>query len=79
MMSDDLMGASSLLNQSFLSNVVAQLQPEIDMVSIPAKSLSAEPLITGTTSQFILFAILALIPLGMFATGIVVFVRRRRL
>ncbi|MDO5784981.1 MAG: GldG family protein [Eubacteriales bacterium] len=79
MMSDDLMGASSLLNQSFLSNVVAQLQPEIDMVSIPAKSLSAEPLITGTTTQFVLFAILALIPLGLFAAGIVVFVRRRRL
>ena len=79
MMSDDLMGASSLLNQSFLSNVVAQLQPEIDVVSIAAKSLSAEPLVTGTTAQFILFAILALIPIGMFIAGIVVFVRRRRL
>lgn len=79
MMSDDLMNASSLLNQSFLSNVVSQMQPDIEVVSIPAKNLSAEPLVMGTTAQFVVFLLLALIPIGMFIAGIVVFVRRRRL
>lgn len=79
MMSDDLMSASSLMNQPFLRNIFSQMQPEIDVVSIAPKSLSAEPLITGTTTQFILFAVLALIPLVIFITGIIVFVRRRRL
>lgn len=79
MMSDDLMGASSLMNKSFLSNVLSQLQPAIDIVSIPSKSLDAEPLIVGTTARFIVFAILALIPIGMFLGGILVFFRRRKL
>ncbi|MDO4287331.1 MAG: GldG family protein [Eubacteriales bacterium] len=79
MMSDDLMGASSLMNKSFLSNVLSQLQPAIDIVSIPSKSLDAEPLIVGATARFIVFAILALIPIGMFLTGILVFFRRRKL
>lgn len=79
MMADDLMGASSLLNQSFLSNVVSTLQPDVDLVTIPAKSLSAEPLTIGTSSMFLVFLLLALIPLGLFVRGAVVFVRRRRL
>lgn len=79
MMSDDLMSASSLLNQPFLSNVVSQLQPDVTVVTIAAKSLSAEPLVIGTTATWIVFLILALIPIGLFACGIIVFVRRRRL
>lgn len=79
MMSDDLMGASSLMNSSFLSNVLSQMQPEIELVSIPSKSLSSEPLVMSTTAEFIVFAILALIPIGMFLAGILVFFRRRKL
>ncbi len=79
MMADDLMEASSLLNQSFLSNVISTLQPDIDVVTIAAKSLDAEPLTIGTTAMFLVFLILALIPIGIFIRGAVVFVRRRRL
>ena len=79
MMSDDLMGASSLMNQSFLSNALSCMQPEIEMVSIPSKSLSAQPLVMGATAQWLVFLLLALIPFGIFAAGVVVFIRRRRL
>jgi len=79
MMSDDLMNASSLMNHSFLSNVLGQMQPTISSVSIPSKSLSAEPLVIGTTAEFLVFLILFLIPVAMFVGGIVVFVRRRKL
>ncbi|MCI6926431.1 MAG: GldG family protein [Butyricicoccus porcorum] len=79
MMTDDLMSASSLLNRSFLSNVVSEMQPDLDVVTIAAKSLSAEPLIAGTTAQFVIFLLLALFPLALFGTGIAVFFRRRKL
>ena len=79
MMSDDLMGASSLLNHSFLSNVIRQMQPELDVVSIPAKNLRAEPLIISSTAQFIVFLLIAFIPFGMLLAGVIVFVRRRKL
>lgn len=79
MMTDDLMGASSLLNQPFLSNVVSEMQPDVDVVTIAAKSLTAEPLIMGSTAQFIVFVLLALLPLTLFGAGIAVFFRRRKL
>ncbi|MDO4174829.1 MAG: GldG family protein [Eubacteriales bacterium] len=79
MISDDLMGASSLMNKTFLSNVVSHLQPAIDIVSIPSKSMDAEPLILGSISRFIVFVVLALIPIAMFLSGILVFFRRRKL
>ena len=79
MMTDDLMSASSLLNRSFLSNVVSEMQPDLDVVTIAAKSLSAEPLIAGTTAQFVIFLLLALFPLALFGAGIAVFFRRRKL
>ena len=79
MMSDDLMGAASLLNHSFFSNVISTMQPAVDVVSIPAKSLRAEPLITSTTAQFMIFLVLLLIPVIIMVTGIVIFVRRRKL
>ena len=79
MMSDDLMNASSLMNHSFLNNVLSQMQPEVTSVSIPSKSLSSEPLVISTTAEFFVFLILFLIPVAMFVGGIVVFVRRRKL
>lgn len=79
MMSDDLMSASSLLNRPFLSNVLSELQPDLEVVSIAAKSLSAEPLIVSSTTQFTLFLLLALFPLALFGAGIAVFFRRRKL
>lgn len=79
MMSDDLMNASSLMNHSFLNNVLGQMQPEVTSVSIPSKSLSSEPLVISTTAEFFVFLILFLIPVAMFVGGIVVFVRRRKL
>lgn len=79
MMADDLMGASSLLNQAFLSNVIGQMQPDLDVVTIAAKSLLSEPLIMGTTAQFVVFVLLALFPLALFGMGIAVFLRRRKL
>lgn len=79
MMSDDLMGASSLMNQSFLSNALSCMQPDIEMISIPSKSLSVQPLVMSYTAQMLVFMVLVLIPLGIFVTGIVVFIRRRRL
>ena len=79
MMSDDLMGASSLMNQYFLSNALSCMQPEIEMISIPSKSLSAQPLVMGATAQWIVFLLLALIPFAVFAAGVVVFIRRMRL
>lgn len=79
MMSDDLMGASSLMNHSFLSNALSCMQAEIEMVSIPSKNLSSEPLVMGTTAQWIVFLLLALIPFVIFIMGIVVFIRRRKL
>ena len=48
-------------------------------VSIPSKSLSSEPLVISTTAEFFVFLILFLIPVAMFVSGIVVFVRRRKL
>ena len=79
MMSDDLMNASSLMNHSFLNNVLSQMQPKVTSVSIPSKSLSSEPLVISTTAEFFVFLILFLIPVAMFVGGIVVFVRRRKL
>lgn len=79
MMSDDLMGASSLMNHTFLSNTLSCMQPEIEMISIPSKNLSSEPLVMSTTAQWVVFLLLALIPLVIFIMGIVVFIRRRRL
>ncbi len=79
MMSDDLMNASSLMNHDFLRNVVSVMQPDREVVSIPAKSMQAEPLVAGTTATFILFLILALIPLALFVCAAVVFFRRRRM
>ena len=79
MMSDDLMNASSLMNHSFLNNVLSQMQPEVTSVSIPSKSLSSEPLVISTTAEFFVFLIPFLIPVAMFVGGIVVFVRRRKL
>lgn len=79
MISDDLMGASSLMNHAFLSNALSCMQPEIEMISIPSKNLSVEPLVMSNTTQLLVFVILALIPFGIFVTGIVVFIRRRRL
>ena len=55
------------------------MQPDLDVVTIAAKSLSAEPLVTGTTAQFVIFLLLALFPLAIFGAGIAVFFRRRKL
>ena len=79
MMSDDLMGASSLMNQSFLSNALSCMQPEIEMISIPSRSLAAQPLVMSAAAQWMVFLLLTLIPFAVFAAGIIVFIRRRRL
>ncbi len=79
MMTDDLMGAASLLNRPFLSSVLGSMQPDRTVVSIAAKNLRAEPLVMGSGTQLIVFVLLALLPLGLFAAGIAVFFRRRRL
>lgn len=79
MMTDQLMQSSSLLNRSFLSNTISEMQPDTQLVSIASKSMTAEPLTLGTTATYFVFLVLLFIPLFLFVYGIVVFFQRRRL
>lgn len=75
---DDLIAASSYLNHSFLSTAVSVLTPDAETISIPSKSLSAEPLtIMGQEVTIVFWIVIVLIPLLILAAGIAIFVRRR--
>ena len=79
MMTDQLMQSSTLLNKNFLSNTVSQVQPEVNLISIPSKSMNAEPLTFSSNATYVVFVILLCIPIVLFAMGIWVFFERRKL
>ena len=79
MMTDQLMQSSSLLNSDFLSNTISSMQPEVALISIESKSMSAEPLTLSGTATYIVFLILLFIPLVLFGYAILIFFHRRNL
>lgn len=79
MMTDQLMQSSSLLNSDFLSNTISSMQPEVELISIDSKSMSAEPLTLSGTATYIVFLILLFIPLVLFGYAILIFFHRRNL
>ena len=79
MMTDQLMQSSSLLNSDFLSNTISSMQPEVELISIDSKSMSAEPLTLSATATYIVFLILLFIPLVLFGYAILIFFHRRNL
>ncbi|MCI6830725.1 MAG: hypothetical protein MR896_01380, partial [Clostridiales bacterium] len=79
MMTDQLMQSSSLLNSDFLSNTISSMQPEVALISIDSKSMSAEPLTLSATATYIVFLILLFIPLVLFGYAILIFFHRRNL
>lgn len=79
MMTDQLMQSSSLLNSDFLSNTISSMQPEVELISIGSKSMSAEPLTLSGTATYIVFLILLFIPLVLFGYAILIFFHRRNL
>ena len=79
MMTDQLMQSSSLLNSDFLSNTISSMQPEVELISIESKSMSAEPLTLSGTATYIVFLILLFIPLVLFGYAILIFFHRRNL
>ena len=79
MMTDQLMQSSSLLNSDFLSNTISSMQPEVALISLDSKSMSAEPLTLSATATYIVFLILLFIPLVLFGYAILIFFHRRNL
>ncbi len=79
MMSDQLMQSSTLLNQKFLSNTISQMQPSVDLVAIPSKEMSAEPLTISSTMTYAVFLFLLFIPAFLFFYGLLLFLHRRKL
>lgn len=79
MMTDQLMQSSSLLNSDFLSNTISSMQPEVELISIESKSMSAEPLTLSATATYIVFLVLLFIPLVLFGYAILIFFHRRNL
>ena len=79
MMTDQLMQSSSLLNSDFLSNTISSMQPEVALISIDSKSMSAEPLTLSGTATYIVFLVLLFIPLVLFGYAILIFFHRRNL
>ena len=79
MMTDQLMQSSSLLNSDFLRNTISSVQPEVELLSIDSKSMSAEPLTLSATATYIVFLILLFIPLVLFGYAILIFFHRRNL
>ena len=79
MMTDQLMQSSSLLNSDFLSNTISSMQPEVELISIDSKSMSAEPLTLSATATYLVFLILLFIPLVLFGYAILIFFHRRNL
>ncbi len=79
MMTDQLMQSSSLLNKSFLSNTLSVMQPDTTLLSIPSKSMDAEPLTLSTTATYLIFLLLLFIPVFLFLYALVVFFQRRHL
>ena len=79
MMTDQLMQSSSLLNREFLRNTISSIQPEVELISIASKSMSAEPLTLSATATYLVFVLLLAIPLFLFGYGLLVFFRRRHL
>lgn len=79
MMTDQLMESTTLLNKDFLSSTISEMQPDVELVSIDSKSMSAEPLTLSSTATYVVFVFLVFIPLFLFVYGILVFFHRRKL
>lgn len=79
MISDQLMQSSSLLNKEFFRNVISAMQPDVELVSIDSKTLSAEPLTLSSSATYFVFLALLFLPLFLFGYGLIVFFRRRHL
>lgn len=79
MMTDQLMESTTLLNKDFLSSTISEMQPDVELVSIDSKSMSAEPLTLSSTATYVVFVFLVFIPLFLFVYGILVFLHRRKL
>lgn len=79
MMTDQLMESTTLLNKDFLSAAISEMQPDVELVSIDSKSMSAEPLTLSSTATYVVFVFLVFIPLFLFVYGILVFLHRRKL
>lgn len=79
MTTSDLMNSTAIGNRDILSTAISYMQPDAELVSIAAKSLSAEIMpITGNTG-YVIFVILFAIPLALLFGAILVFLRRRHL
>lgn len=79
MMTDQLMESTTLLNKDFLSSTISEMQPDVELVSIDSKSMSAEPLTLSSTATYVVFVFLVFIPLFLFVYGILIFFHRRKL
>lgn len=77
---DDLMGFSSYGNSEFLIQVIKWIGDEESSIYIPAKKIKSDPL-NMQSGQVLTLAVLlcGLIPLAFLASGILMFIRRKRL
>ncbi|MGI6031512.1 MAG: Gldg family protein [Eubacteriales bacterium] len=77
---DDVLGITSYANADFLVQVMSWCGEGLEVANVPAKDMSASMLnITAFVALILIVVLVIVIPFGLLAKGVIVFLRRRHL
>jgi ABC-type uncharacterized transport system involved in gliding motility auxiliary subunit len=80
MVSDSVMSYENMLNSQYVAAVISMMTDETDAVIIEAKNYESTSLtILGTQVTTLFWVMIIIIPFGILAIGLVIWLRRRHL